>query len=190
MNIQEFYFQSAVPVWAAKRETEMNLWLSFRAKLTPCKSCLLKLSGSTAYVVKIDGTFVAFGPARSAHGFYRVDELELSRYIKTDGSILTVTVAGYNCDSYYHLDQPSFFCAEILSDNQFIAATGKSGFLCREVTEHEQKVERYSFQRTFCEVYNQSPELAGWDTEKNPVGFSLIEPVPTDAKTFIARGCG
>lgn len=190
MNIQEFYFQSAVPVWAAKRETEMNLWLSFRANLTPCKSCLLKLSGSTAYVVKIDGTFVAFGPARSAHGFYRVDELELSRYIKTDGSILTVTVAGYNCDSYYHLDQPSFFCAEILSDNQIIAATGKSGFLCREVTEHEQKVERYSFQRTFCEVYNQSPELAEWDTEKNPVGFSLIEPVPTDAKTFIARGCG
>ena len=182
-------FTSAVPVWAAGREQEINLWLSFRTETKNSKKTVLRLTGSSAYVVKVDGTFAAFGPARSAHGFYRVDELDLTPYVKPDGSIVTVTVAGYNCNSYYHLDQPSFLCAELEEDGRITAATGKSGFLCREVTEHEQKVQRYSFQRTFCEVYHLAPALAAWETEKGVSGFPLIETAPTEEKTFIARGC-
>lgn len=182
-------FRSAVPVWAAGREQEINLWLSFRTETKTSEKTVLRLTGSSAYVVKVDGVFVAFGPARSAHGFYRVDELDLAPYVKPDGSIVTVTVAGYNCNSYYHLDQPSFLCAELEEDGEIAAATGKSGFLCREVTEHEQKVQRYSFQRTFCEVYRLTPALAAWETEKSISGFPLIETVPTEEKTFIARGC-
>lgn len=190
MKTQSISFQSAVPVWAAGREKELNLWLSARAVLSPAKSCILKVTGSSAYVVKVDGAFVAFGPARSAHGFYRVDELELASYIREGGSVLTITVAGYNCNSFYHLDQPSFLCAELSADGALIAATGRNGFSFREVSEHEQKVERYSYQRTFCEVYNLDPSLAAWETEKEPAGFSLLETVPTEKKTFIARGCG
>ncbi|PWL98439.1 MAG: hypothetical protein DBY04_04435 [Clostridiales bacterium] len=190
MKTQNIQFQSAVPVWAAGREKELNLWLSARAKLPRVESCILKLTGSSAYIVKVDGAFIAFGPARSAHGFYRVDELELAPYIKEGGSILTITVAGYNCNSYYHIEQPSFLCAELTADGDIIAATGKSGFFCREVTEHEQKAERYSFQRTFCEVYNLDPRLAAWETEQECAGFSLLEMSPTEEKTFIARGCG
>lgn len=182
-------FTSAVPVWVAGREQETNLWLSFRTETKASEKTVLRLTGSTAYVVKVDGTFVAFGPARSAHGFYRVDELDLTSYIKSEGSILTVTVAGYNCNSYYHINQPSFFCAELIEDGKVTAATGKSGFLCREVIEHEQKAERYSFQRTFCEVYNLTPSLSAWEKEKNISGFTLLDTVPTEKKTFIARGC-
>ena len=100
MKTQNIQFQSAVPVWAAGREKELNLWLSARAKLPRVESCILKLTGSSAYIVKVDGAFIAFGPARSAHGFYRVDELELAPYIKEAGSILTITVAGYNCNFF------------------------------------------------------------------------------------------
>ena len=168
----------------------MNLWLSFRTEAVFQKSCILRITGSSAYAIKMDGVFVAFGPARSAHGFYRVDELDLTPYRKSEGSILTVAVAGYNCNSYYLLDQPSFLCAELVCDGSITAATGQAGFLCREMTEHEQKVERYSFQRTFCEVYNLDPALAAWETEKKISGFSTAEPAPTEEKTFIARGCG
>jgi len=189
MKAQYINFTKAVPVWASGRETELNLWLSFRTKAKSCKKTVLRLAGSAAYVVKADGRFVAFGPARSAHGFYRVDELDLTSYIKPEGSILTVTVAGYNCNSYYHLDQPSFLCAELMEDGEIAAATGKSGFLCREYTEHEQKTERYSFQRTFCEVYNLTPALSAWETEEDISGFSLTDTVPTEQKNFIIRGC-
>ena len=72
MKTQNIQFQSAVHVWAAGREKELNLWLSARAKLPRVESCILKLTGSSAYIVKVDGAFIAFGPARSAHGFYRV----------------------------------------------------------------------------------------------------------------------
>lgn len=184
-------FEKALPVWALGRETEMNLFLSFRAIAKKAEKTILRVTGSSAYDVKINGEFIAFGPARSAHGFYRVDELDLSQYIE-DKSVITITVAGYNCNSYYHLNQPSFLCAELIQDGEITAATADEGFLCRIMTEHEQKTERYSSQRSFCEVYNLSEELTAWDTdadfEFNHKNAALIIPVQTEQKTYIERG--
>lgn len=47
-------FTSAVPVWAAGREQEINLWLSFRTETKNSKKTVLRLTGSSAYVVKVD----------------------------------------------------------------------------------------------------------------------------------------
>ena len=88
-------FEKASPIWAYDRETEMNLWLSFRAVAKGTGKTVLRLTGSSAYEVKVGGKFVAFGPARCAHGFYRVDELDLSDMI-TKETVITVNVAGYN----------------------------------------------------------------------------------------------
>ena len=135
-------FAEAKPVWAIGRETEMNLWLSFRAVVKGMGKTVLKLTGSSAYEVKVNGKFIAFGPARCAHGFYRVDELDLSADI-TENAVITVNVAGYSADSYYHLNQPSFLCAELIENGEVTAATGKQGFLCRVMTEHEQKAQHF-----------------------------------------------
>ncbi len=189
--IQTISFQKALPVWAYKRETEMNLWLSFRTIAKKAEKTMLRITGSSAYDVKVNGEFVAFGPARSAHGYYRVDELDLSAYIKED-SVITITVAGYSVNSYYHIDQPSFLTAELISDGEIAAATGHEGFLCRIMTEHVQKTMRYSNQRTFCEVYDLDPALAAWDTDVNAEftykNCALILAAETEAKTYIARG--
>ena len=98
MNTQKFpantvNFEKAIPVWPFGRETEMNLWLSFRALASGAGKTLLRLTGSSAYTVKVGGKFVAFGPARCAHGFYRADELDLSEYINGE-SVVTIDVAG------------------------------------------------------------------------------------------------
>ena len=164
MNIHTVTFEKALPVWPIGREKEMNLWLSFRAVAKGAEKTILRLTGSSAYEVKVDGRFIAFGPARCAHGFYRVDELDLSQEIG-EGAVIAINVAGYNADSYYHLDQPSFLCAELIEDGDVTAATGKDGFLCRVMTEHEQKAQRFSGQRTFCEVYNLTSQIEIW--EKN-----------------------
>ena len=108
-------FSLASPVWAVGRESEMNLWLSFRAVASGAEKTVLRLTGSSAYNVKVGGEFVAFGPARSAHGFFRVDELDISEYVKAP-TVICINVAGYNADSFYHTDQPSFLCAELAED--------------------------------------------------------------------------
>ena len=184
-------FETALPVWAWGREHEMNLWLSFRTVAKKAEKTILRLTGSSAYDVKVNGEFIAFGPARSAHNFYRVDELDLSAHIREE-AVITITVAGYNCNSFYHIDQPAFLCAELIADGEITAATGRSGFICRVMTEHEQKVERYCNQRTFCEVYNLDESLNAWNldtsAEFTDKDFALVNPVRMDQKTYIARG--
>jgi hypothetical protein len=181
-------FIEAKPVWAYDRETEMNLWLSFRVIAHGAEKTVLRLTGSSAYEVKVNGNFIAFGPARCAHGFYRVDELDLSETIKEE-AIVTINVAGYNADSFYHLNQPSFLCAELIEDGEVTAATGKNGFLCRIMTEHEQKAQRYAGQRTFCEVYNVTPLTKIWETmiEIKEKDFGITFLKETAPKNFIAR---
>ncbi len=189
--IQTIAFEKALPVWVNRREREMNLWLSFRTVAGKAKKTLLRLTGSSAYDVKVNGEFIAFGPARSAHGYFRVDELELSSYIKED-SVITITVAGYNANSYYHIDQPSFLTAELIQDDVITAATGHDGFLCRVMTEHIQKAMRFSLQRTFCEVYDLTPDLAAWESDVNAAwnykNCALTLTLVQEPKTYIARG--
>ena len=182
-------FEKASPVWILEREREMNLWISLRAVVSGAEKTVLRLTGSCAYDVRLNGAFIAFGPARCAHGFYRVDEIDLSG-VASENAIITVNVAGYNADSFYHLNQPSFICAELLEDGRVTAVTGAEGFLCRVMTEHEQKAERYSGQRTFCEVYQMSPQISKWERarEINMRDYAIVTLSPVEDKVFIPRG--
>lgn len=184
-------FEKALPVWPFGRESEMNFWISFRTIANGAEKTVLRLTGSSAYIVKVGGEFVAFGPARCAHGFFRVDELDLSKYVK-DRSVITISVAGYNTDSFYHIDQPSFLCAELIENGSVSAATGDDGFICRVMTEHEQKAERYAGQRTYCETTNLTPMIEKWEKDEiiDPRKFAMIQTaIIEDKKKFIARGC-
>ena len=99
--MENYTFQKAVPVWEAGSGTVMNRWLQFRTEAKGGQPVVLALTGSSAYVVKVNGVFAAFGPARSAHGFYRVDELPLTALCDREKNVITVTVMGYNCTSFY-----------------------------------------------------------------------------------------
>jgi len=188
-KVQNARFEKALPVWLLGREKEMNLWISLRAVASGAKKTVLRLTGSSAYDIRVNGTFIAFGPARCAHGFYRVDEIDLTEAV-SEQAVITVNVAGYNADSFYHLDQSSFICAELIEDGEITAATGADGFLCRVMTEHEQKAQRYSGQRTFTEVYRISSMISVWESavEIEKKQFSLARLFPTEEKRFIPRG--
>jgi alpha-L-rhamnosidase len=159
--------QKAVPVWAAGREKEMNLNLGFRGvfQAQHGQATRLKITASSLYRVFINGTFVGSGPARAAHGYFRVDEYELGKLVKTGENIVAVEVAGYNVNSYYTLDQPSFLLAEVEVDGKIALATGpKRDFEAFCLTERLQKVERYSFQRPFTEYYRMKEGYDRWRT--------------------------
>lgn len=162
---EEALMKKALPVWAAGREKEMNLTLGFRGsfKAEKGEKVTLRIAASTLYRFFINGEFVGSGPARAAHGYFRVDEYDLSDCIKAGDNIVAIEVAGYNVNSYYTLDQPSFLLSEVETGGKIVLATGrKSSFEVFRIEERVQKVERYSFQRPFTEYYRMKADCDKW----------------------------
>ncbi len=166
-------FASGKPMWPKGRELEKNLSVGFRASFeAPVQEkVFLRATGATLYRVFLNGEFLGHGPARGPHGFYRVDEWELSSRLKPGVNVVAFEVAGYNANSYYLLDQPSFLQAEVVAGDKVLASTGGKGapFAALVLNERVQKAQRYSFQRPFSEVYRMARGYDRWRTESVPV---------------------
>lgn len=162
-------FISAKPIFLRGREREVNLTVGFRAVFTAenGQKVIFRAAASAIYRLFINGKLAAHGPARAAHDYFRVDELDVTKYIQNGINIAAVEVAGYNCNSFYLLDQPSFLQAELISGGNIIAATGVNGFEAAVLPERLQKVQRYSYQRTFVESYDFGAKSCEWRTNPN-----------------------
>ncbi|MFY7952789.1 MAG: hypothetical protein ACOVT5_09795, partial [Armatimonadaceae bacterium] len=154
--------------------TERNIQVGFTSTfLKPSVGRVhLRLAASTRYRAWVNGKFVGHGPSRGPHGFYRVDIWDIGALLKPGENIVAIEVAGYNCNSFYTLDQPSFLHAEVANGTRVLASTGGPGmpFAARRLEERVRKVPRYSFQRPFMEIWNLAPEWDAWRT--SPKGTS------------------
>ena len=159
-------FVSAKPVWLEGREKEKNLFVGFRAKVDgrAARNAVVRLTGATAYRLFVNGEFLGYGPARGPHGFDRVDEWPLKGRCNPGANVIAIEVAGYNVNSFYHLDQPSYLQAEVVAGKTVLASTAGTGaaFEAQALDSRVQKVQRYSFQRTFSEVYSLKPDSDAW----------------------------
>ena len=185
-------FQSAQPVWASGRDGEKNLTLRFRAvvEMEPGREVTLRVASSTLYRAFVNGSFCGHGPARAGHGYYRVDEWDVTRLLKPGDNVVALEVAGYNVNSYYLLDQPSFLQAEMISMGRVLAATGvdtSPTFVASPLAERVQRVQRTSFQRPFCEVYRLTEGWDRWRTDPN-VLFTTLTLSVAGPKRLLPRG--
>jgi len=159
-------FVSAKPVWLEGREKEKNVFAGFRVIVDgkAAENAVVRLTGSTICRLFVNGEFLGYGPARGPHGFYRVDEWPLKGRCKPGKNIIAIEVAGYNVNSYYLLDQPSFLQVEVVAGTTVLASTAGEGapFEAHVLDSHVQKVQRYSFQRPFSEVYRLKPDADIW----------------------------
>ncbi len=148
-------FKSAQPIWIAEKEHEMNVYAVFKTDVEVSADSELHIAGTVFYRVYVNDHFVGFGPARTARDYVREDILPLSDYIVSgeEKSEIIVEAMGYYCRSLSTALQPSCLLAEVQSQGRVLAYTGKNfeGYLpkCRE-----QKAERYSIHRHFCEVWD------------------------------------
>ncbi len=155
-------FTEAVAVWPEGRELEMNVQGGFIAEFESPSTApvTLRVTGSTLYRVFVNGEMSGYGPARGPHGYFRVDEWRIVP--KQGKNIVAIEVAGYNSNSYYIIDQPSFIQAEVVQGDEVLAATGTDAFRAVILDHRVQKVQRYSFQRPFSEVYRMAPGQDQW----------------------------
>jgi alpha-L-rhamnosidase len=184
----EVSFRAAKPIWPAGRETEMNLLVGFRAVVQAPRDqpVVLRLTASTIYRAWLNGEFLGYGPARGPHDWFRLDEWDLRGKLRPGDNVVAIEVAGYNCNCFYLLDQPSFLQAEVVSGDRVLAATAVrprlrgrelvvSGdrvlsamagpgvvFQAKILDQRVQKVSRFSYQRTFSEVYRLTPGVDDW----------------------------
>ena len=167
MFIQDYTFRAATPVWEVGTAYTQNRTVCFTADVPASEEpVILAAAASCAFVLMVNGVYVAHGPARCAHGHFRVDEYDLSGYLTKAVNRVAIRVASYNRYSYSYLNQPGFLCAEITRGGELLAATGGEGFTAYHVAERLSKVPTYSFQRTFVEVYRLGE--GAFDYEVNP----------------------
>ncbi len=174
-------FLEAEPVWPAGRAAESNLTVRFEANLQvpAATAAVLRVTGVSAYRIRLNGEFAGYGPARGPHGYHRVDELPLA--LGGGSNRLELEVAGYNNDSYYLVRQPPFLQAEVLVGGAVIAAThSERGSFAAYPTDRVQAVPRYSIQRNFAEVYQVGAASGAtpWPLAKCPVVRYLPRRVP------------
>lgn len=154
MLFQQTKFIKAKPVWEKGSENDFNHALRFEADVKKSENALLSISGYTGYQVFINNKFVHYGPARAGRGHYRVDKLDISEYLTKENNVVSVLATGYACSTFQWLKEPSFISAEIFCDGEIVAFTGGEGFRAYSLSERVQRVQRYSFQRAFAEVYD------------------------------------
>lgn len=175
------FFKKATPIFLKDRETSLNTFAAFRTKVSDLENAKIYITAFSFYRLTVNGKFVAFGPARTAKGYARVDIIDLKSYAKTGENEIVIEVAGYYCASLSIAKQPSFLCAEIRSEENVLAATGNNfeGFCpsCKV-----RNVKRYSHQRHFGEIWDLRFGTELSDADRVPVS-TLDLPVKMLSRT-------
>ena len=171
-------------IWAKNLYGEKNITITFQHTMTPESDSKLCLTASTMYRLFVDGELVGYGPARAAHGYCRLDEYELSKWA---GREITVSVEVYsaNVNSFYTVDEPPFFACEITSNGSVIADA--EDFTAYRMSERVQRVRRFSFQRTFTEIYRLTSDPIAFH-RGNVSGREVLECELVPMNTVIPRG--
>ncbi len=187
MTANDYTFRAAIPVWEKGSAYIQNRTLCFAADVPNGeRSVSVAAAASCEFILTVNGVFVAHGPARCAHGYFRVDEYDITKYLTKDNNRVALRVASYNKSSYEYLNQPGFLCAEITVGGEVVAATGAEGFSAYRVTERVERVQKYSAQRTFVETYRL--DACSFDYERGADTAAVpIEVEEAKAGRFICR---
>ena len=153
-------FQKAIPVWKrfSAEDERMNCQLCFVEQLSSLNGVKISITAADFYRLTVNGNFVGFGPARTAKGYARVDEYDLSAFETTnEKNEILIEVAGYFCNSLATVRQASFLVAELTCKGKVLKYTGRD-FSAYHNAKRVREVERFSIQRHFCEVWDERIE--------------------------------
>lgn len=151
---EKVHFKKAIPVWAENEEETLNYRLCIKTKTTSLSGCVAKIGANSFYKLYVNDKFVAFGPARTAGGYARVDEISLDEFSQSENEVV-LFVAGYNNRALSTVKASSFVICEILNAEGKVVSSTPSDFVGFCDTRRVRKTERFSFQRHFSEVFDE-----------------------------------
>ena len=186
--MRSYTFKKALPVWIGDPECINNTEGFFAdCDFSLGDEITISLTASTHYRLFVNGRFVHSGPVRCANGFFRVDELVLSSYMREGRNRIAVEVSCYYVNSFAYPRQRGFLQAELLSHGEVIAATadGSHPFYGMILDHRVREVPRYSYQRTFTEVYRLTPRTNDWQWNTDIPGEA---PTRTTGGVTMERG--
>ena len=175
-------FEKAEPIWTTAEKGEINSSVDFTTEFewngqSPLK---LRMTGCSLFKAFVNGEFSAYGPARGPHGWFRMDEWDLSHVAKKGRNHLLIRGVAYNTTTYYIVEHAPFLQAEVLAGGKVVRATGDGQWMALN-TSRVRQTPRYSLQRAQSEVY-EVDHL--WDAARrlvvgwNPVALELKKQPP------------
>lgn len=188
-SAQQDPFVSGHAIWPKGMAKEKNCSVGFRTLFSTAagEKVVLRVAASSVYRVFLNGDLVGYGPARGPHGYHRVDEWPLQN-LAGGQNILSIEVTVYNVNSYYMVDQPAFLQAEVLAGGRVLASTDGKGhrFDAQVLSTRVRKVQRYSFQRPFIEMYRLQAGSEDWRRRADAV-FNSVTCERTEKKQYLPR---
>ncbi|WP_346908488.1 hypothetical protein [Faecalicatena orotica] len=155
----------AKPVWAKSLTNEWNQFLGFFTEFDMDKGQIItiKIAARSYYRMFVNGEIIACGPARTAHGYCRVDEITY----QVSGKVqIAVEVAALNKPEKYSNDctlEPGLFACEVVdSKENVITATGDSSWKYQELLSRRSLVELMSHSRGIVEWYDLDQHSFDW----------------------------
>ncbi len=124
----------------------------------------LRLGGSHAYRVFVDGRFVHYGPARCGHGWYRWDELESE--LAAGNHTIAIEAVHYDVPNFVWASGEAFLQAEVWSGHDLLLATQATdaSFHAKWISERLLHVDRIGIQRPHAEIYQCTGATDLWRT--------------------------
>ena len=188
-SLSAVQFDAAEPIWTMADREEINSSVVFTTffKWDGKSPIELRLAGCSIFKVFVNGEFVAYGPARGPHGWFRMDEWDLSRVARRGNNRLNIVGVAYNTTTYYIVDHEPFLQAEVLVGDKVVRATG-DGEWDANFTQRVRKTRRYSLQRAQSEVYEVARRIY-WEWWKRD-GFLSKSLIITNAPSvkLLERG--
>ena len=170
-------------LWAKKQLATMNSNCLFLLDFMLEKERNVKfdVTANGFYKLYIDGSLRLYGPARTAKGYCRVDKKSFR--LKKGTHRVAVIASAYNVASFSIVkDAPYFYC--------MVTCDGKTfdtfDFKCYDFSPRIKNVQRYSFQRGFCEQYVQETDLKEYFNNPFLLGGEL-EKVAVNAPKILPR---
>lgn len=170
-------------VWNPELRAEMNHTLAFVYEWDAEAGDALELAASSLYRLFVNGQLVGYGPARGPHGYARIDTYEFASYAGQKIRLVAEVFAS-NINSFYVVDELPFFGAE-LSRNGHVFAEAED-FTAYQMTDRIQKVQRFSFQRSFVENYRMEVCRSVFRKGNNQV-FPKVATQTVEAPRFLER---
>ena len=156
-------FARAIPVFLAGLTRTRDVQAGFYLPLPAADggNVTLRCTAATFFRAYLNGELLCHGPARAAHRYARVDEIDLSTHLRA-GEInhLAVEVASYHRDCIYTTGDAGFVIAEVTQDGVVVACTGDTTAALRLT--QRQPAERFSHARVTGEVYVLDAAFVDW----------------------------